>query len=119
MESQRHLPLERGEIQRPASRSQLAMLLGSRGGAQVERLAISQGRECPFMYPSGHRQTFATDLRFARGLPSSEFHRPTAKEEVMWSSKRRCSRVAAKTAAATLALAILGAAPLAVANEPN
>ena len=37
----------------------------------------------------------------------------------MWSSKRRCSRVAAKTAAATLALAILGAAPLAVANEPN
>ena len=37
----------------------------------------------------------------------------------MWSSRRPCSRIAAKTAAATLALALFGAAPLALANEPN
>ena len=37
----------------------------------------------------------------------------------MWSSKSRCSRIAATTAAATLALSLIGATPLALANEPN
>jgi len=38
---------------------------------------------------------------------------------MMWTSKRRWSGVAATTAAATFALALLGAAPLGLANEPN
>ena len=37
----------------------------------------------------------------------------------MWSSKRQFSGVVAKSAAASLALSLLGAAPLALANEPN
>jgi hypothetical protein len=34
--------------------------------------AVCEGAESPFMCPSGRRQTFATDLRFARGLPSNQ-----------------------------------------------
>ena len=37
----------------------------------------------------------------------------------MWCSKRRCSRIVAKTAAASLALALIGTAPLALANDPD
>ena len=37
----------------------------------------------------------------------------------MWSLKRRGSGVVAKTAAASLALVLVGVAPLALANDPN